>query len=145
MLLATSPRGGITYFARLLFGQSDQFLDIVGWETAVGQHDKGARCHVDNGRQIFDRVVGCRIQIGRNGDGRISSEQQVITIGRGLGHKISTNHAAGTGLVFHNHRLFPKRAEFLRQDAAINIRRATRRKGHNDLDWLGRKSLTLSV
>ena len=142
MLLAARAAGGVADFAGLLFGQGDQLFDIVGRKAGEGQHHKRASGHVGNRAQVSDRVVGdVGVQIGRNGDGRIGRKQQGVAVGDSLGNKVGANGAAGAGFVFHHHRLFPQRAQLLRQHPAINVGRAAGREGDDDLHRLVGKGL----
>ncbi|MPN37767.1 hypothetical protein SDC9_185288 [bioreactor metagenome] len=65
--------------------------------------------------------------------------QQRVAVGRRLGHLGGADHPAGTGDVFHHHRLLPQLAKLVRQYACELVCAAAGRYGHDDAHGLARE------
>ena len=82
-------RRAVVQFPRIFFGVIDQFLQIPpGSFRFAGDHrrvrNKGA-----DGREILMLIGDLRVQLGGNRQGSVIRGQDGISVGFGLGHKVS--------------------------------------------------------
>ena len=85
--------------------------------------------HAGDGREIAHRVVGqLAVQPGVDGVGGYGTHHQRVAVGCRFGHQVSTQIAAGTGLVVDDHGA-QRVLHALGQRAGDDVQRATMSSG----------------
>jgi hypothetical protein len=103
---------------------------------------RGARNEGD-GRKILQRIVFDLLGHDRlDHEGR-ACEQQRVAVGRRDRGRLGADGRAAAGFVVDHDRLAELALQLLRQQAREDVVRRARRVGHDDSNWLARKTLGL--
>ena len=123
--------------ARIRAAMRDEITQ--GFDAERRRHHQriGAVADVGDAGQIphgVERKLGLHRHMDGNARGR---GQQRVTVGRGLGHEVRRNRAAGAGTVFNDDRLAPVLAHLLADDARQRVGRAAGGEGDDDAYGFG--------
>ena len=131
---ATGASRTVIEHTRFLTRQLHQLFHAVGGQLLTGSPDQRAGGdHAHRGKLVQGVVTGGR-QRGRHGGEGRGHQQQGVAVRRLLRHKLGTNGARGTGLVFDHKRPAQNITELLRHQAAHGVGAGTRCKRNNDFD-----------
>jgi hypothetical protein len=121
----------------------DQLAQRLEGAARLADDDQVERGQRRHGREGLERVVGQRLEQGLADGGAAGDQQQRVAVGRGRGHRLAGDHAAGAGLVVDDHRLAQGARHVLAHGARRDVGRAAGRVGHDDADRLGGKARRL--
>jgi hypothetical protein len=102
----------------------DQLAQRLEGAARLADDDQVERGQRRHGREGLERVVGQRLEQGLADGGAAGDQQQRVAVGRGRGHRLAGDHAAGAGLVVDDHRLAQGARHVLAHGARRDVGRA---------------------
>ena len=120
-------------FAGILFAQLNHILDRARGLLFIADKQIGRDANQHQRREIaLDVIANVRQQRRPDRMAVDVRHQQGSAVRRLFGHVVGSDHAGGTGLVFHHDRNVPHRGELLAYHPRENIGTAARRKADDD-------------
>jgi hypothetical protein len=109
----------------------------------AGHHDERGRPHHHRERRKVGHGVIRQLLEQRHVHGQrgVAADEHGVAVGRRREHGLDGNEAVGAGLVLDHHGLAGELGELAAEVARRGVGAAARRKGHDELDGLGRKFL----
>ena len=137
MLRRPGARRGVGELARLLLGERDQLGQRVRRQAGMRHDHQRHQEDVGDRQEVGERLVRqVGIEAGIDAERAAGDHHERVAIGRGRLAVLRGGDAAAAGLVLDDDLLLPHLAELLGHQAREDVRRLSRREGHDEAHGL---------
>ena len=135
----TGSSRGVVQLAGLRFRQGDEFSQRSGLDPRIKHQQIGGRRHHCDRLEILERIIfEIGIRARRNHVRAGGAHGQGVTVRVGACGDLGAQRAAGTTTIVDDDLLTKTLAKLLPNDARDDVGGATRRKRHDQANWLAR-------